>query len=67
MPQISSGCSEGSGNSVGWWSISQPSMPLAERAAHRCEWPRRSSTRTSSSVVPSGSSVAPGLNTVFTG
>ena len=33
--------------------MTQPSTPFAERAAHRCECPRRSSTRQSSSVVPS--------------
>ena len=49
---------------VGWGSICQPSTPLADRAAHRWEWPRLSSTRHSSRVVPSGSSVAAGLKTV---
>ena len=47
--------------------MTQPSTPFAERAAQRCECPRRSSTRQSSSVVPSGSSVAPALKTVCTG
>ena len=55
------------GRSVGSASMTQPSTPLAERAAHRCEWPRRSSTRQSRSVVPSARRVAPALKTVWTG
>ena len=67
IPQSSSGRNSGSGISVGSGSMTQPSTPFAERAAHRCDMPRRSSTRQSSSVVPSRSRVAPGLNTLWTG
>src|SRR5580765_5833624 len=42
-------------------------MPFAERAAHRCEKPRRSSTRHNNSVVPSRSRVAAGLKTACAG
>ena len=38
---------------------------LQERAAQRCDKPRRSSTRHSSRVVPSGSKVAPALKTLL--
>src|ERR1700678_4126186 len=65
MPQISSGNSFGLGINVGWLSISHPSTPFRERAAQRCDNPRRSSTRHSSKVVPSDSKVAPALNTLL--
>src|SRR5277367_4523807 len=65
MPQISSGYRSPSGTSVGSLSICQSSTPFTERAAHRCESPRRSSTRQSSRVEPSGKSVAPALNTLL--
>src|SRR4029077_3584224 len=65
MPHISSGYWSGLGKSVGSRSISQPSEPFTDRAAHRCESPRRSSTRQSSSVEPFGSSVAPALKTLL--
>src|SRR5277367_6964760 len=65
MPQISSGYRSPSGTRVGSLSICQSSTPFTERAAHRCESPRRSSTRQSSSVEPSGKSVAPALNTLL--
>ena len=46
--------------------INLPSIDaVAERAAQRCDKPRRSSTRQSSRVVPSASSVAPALNTLL--
>jgi hypothetical protein len=51
---------------VGCESICQLSMPLAERAAHKCESPRRSSTRHNNNVVPSAKIVAPGLKTLLT-
>src|ERR1700690_1912113 len=44
-----------------------PSTPLRKRAAQRCDNPRRSSTRQSSRVVPSASSVAPALKTLLMG
>ena len=56
----SSGASSGSG------STAQPSTPFAERATVRCEMPRRSSTRASSTVSPSTMAAA-GLKTAFTG
>src|SRR5208282_3695465 len=65
MPQISSGYSLELGINVGSLSISHPSTPFRERAAQRCDNPRRSSTRHSSKVVPSGSKVAPALNTLL--
>ena len=65
MPQISSGYSLGLGIKVGSRSICQSSTPLRERAAHRCDKPRRSSMRHSSRVVPSCSKVAPALNTLL--
>ena len=55
----------GLGIKVGSRSICHPSTPLRERAAQRCDRPRRSSTRHSSSVVPSCSRVAPALNTLL--
>src|SRR6478736_10470501 len=67
MPQISSGWFLGSGIKVGSLSICHPSTPLRERAAERCDKPRRSSTRQSSRVVPSASRVAPALNTLLIG
>ena len=46
----------------GWrWIDLPPSTPFTERAAQRCERPRRSSTRQSNSVEPSASRVAPGI------
>src|ERR1700736_4324332 len=65
MPQISSGNSFGLGIKVGLLSISHPSTPFTERAAHKCDNPRRSSTRQSNNVEPSASRVAPGLNTLL--
>src|SRR5437764_10534725 len=65
MPQLSSRDSFGLDLSVGSRSISHPSTPFCERAAQRCEMPRRSSTRHSSNVEPSASSVAPALNTLL--
>src|ERR1700722_5866697 len=65
MPQISSGYLSPSGNRVGSPSICQSSTPFTERAAHKCDSPRRSSTRQSNSVEPSGRSVAPALNTLL--
>src|ERR1700691_726745 len=65
MPQTSSGKFFGLGINVGSLSICQPSTPFAERAAQRCDNPRRSSTRHSSKVVPSASKVAPALNTLL--
>ena len=65
MPQISSGYLSGAAISVGSGSIFHPPIPSAERAAHRCESPRRSSTRHNNSVVPSSSSVAAGLKTLL--
>ena len=65
MPQISSGYFSGQGIKVGSLSICHPSTPFRERAAQRCDKPRRSSTRQSSRVVPSASSVAPALNTLL--
>jgi hypothetical protein len=67
MPQISSGWFSGLGIKVGSRSICQPSQPFRERATHRWDKPRRSSTRHSSKVVPSASSVAPALNTLLMG
>jgi hypothetical protein len=67
IPQTSSGNSSGEGRSVGTASMTHPSMPFADRAAHRCEIPRRSSTLQSSRVVPSCSVVAPALKTVWAG
>src|SRR6185312_3062027 len=64
IPQISSGWSA-LGINVGWGSICQLSTPLRERATHRCDNPRRSSTRHSNRVEPSGSRVAPALNTLL--
>src|SRR5690348_1566603 len=40
-------------------------MPFTERAEHKWESPRRSSTRHNRRVDPFGSSVAPALNTLF--
>src|ERR1039458_9613321 len=65
IPQISSGYSVGLGINVGSLSTSHPSTPFRERAAHRCDKPRRSSTRQSSRVEPSARSVAPALNTLL--
>lgn len=65
MPHNSSGYSSGFGRRVGSRSICQSSTPFTDRAAHRCESPRRSSTRQSSSVEPSGRSVAPALKTLL--
>ena len=67
IPQTSSGYSSGAGRSVGSASMTHPSMPFDDRAAHRCEIPLRSSTRQSSRVVPSFSVVAPALKTVCAG
>src|ERR1700680_364255 len=67
MPQISSGKFFGSGINVGSVSICHPSTPFFERAAQRWDNPRRSSTRQSSSVVPSASIVAPALKTLLMG
>src|ERR1700744_6039293 len=44
-----------------------PSIPLAERAAHKCERPVLSSTLQSRRVSPSGSRTAPALKTLLTG
>src|SRR5579859_7735713 len=41
-------------------------MPFSERATHKCEMPRRSSTRQSSNVEPSGKRVAPALKILLT-
>src|SRR5437660_2566482 len=65
MPHSSSGYCSGLGSSVGSRSICQPSTPFTERATHKCEIPRRSSTRQSRRVEPSGSSVAPALKTLL--
>src|SRR6202023_3855054 len=65
IPQISSGYSFGLGINVGSLSICHPSSPLRERAAQRCDKPRRSSTRQSNRVEPSASSVPPPLKTLF--
>src|ERR1700674_1363513 len=65
MPQISSGKSFGLGIKVGVLSICHPSTPFTERAADRCDNPRRSSIRQSNNVEPSASRVAPGLNTLL--
>src|SRR5258708_22334961 len=65
MPHNSSGYWSGLGKSVGSRSICQSSTPFTDRAAHRCESPRRSSTRQSSKVEPFGSSVAPALKTLL--
>ena len=64
IPQSSSGYFSGSARIVGSVSTCQPSMPFFERAAHRWEWPRRSSTRQRRSVVPSRSLATPALKTV---
>src|ERR1700680_2689650 len=65
MSQISSGKSFGLSCKVGLLSICHPSTPFTERAAHRWDNPRRSSTRQSNNVEPSASRVAPGLNTLL--
>src|SRR5271154_1657166 len=65
IPQISSGYRSPSGTNVGSLSICQSSTPFTERAAHKWDSPRRSSTRQSSSVEPSGKTVAPALNTLL--
>src|SRR6266852_626117 len=65
LPHNSSGYWSGLGKSVGSRSICQSSTPFTDRAAHRCESPRRSSTRQSSKVEPFGSSVAPALKTLL--
>src|SRR5581483_4083313 len=62
-----SGNSFGLGIKVGSLSMCHPSEPFLERAAQRWDRPRRSSTRQSSRVVPSASSVAPALNTLLIG
>src|SRR6201993_4855595 len=67
IPQISSGYSLGQDISVGSLSISHLSTPFAERAAQRCDKPRRSSTRQSSKVSPSASFTAPELKTLLIG
>jgi hypothetical protein len=67
IPQISSGYSSGFAGSVGVVSTRHPSIPFAERAAHKCDSPRRSSTRHSSNVSPSASLTAPALNTLLIG
>jgi len=53
--------------SVGLASMRQSSIPLSERAAHRCERPLRSSTRHSSRVSPLDSRTAPALKTLLIG
>src|SRR5690349_24882456 len=65
IPQTSSGYCSGLGTRVGSRSTFHPSTPFAERAAHKWESPRRSSTRQSSRVEPSGRSVAPALKTLL--
>src|ERR1043166_277085 len=65
MPHSSSGYCSGFGRSVGSRSICHSSTPFNERATHRCERPRRSSTRHSRSVEPSGRNVAPALKTLL--
>src|SRR5205823_40941 len=65
IPQSSSGYSFGLAINVGSLSISQPSAPFRERAAQRCEMPRRSSTRHSNRVEPSDNNVAPALKTLL--
>jgi AcrR family transcriptional regulator len=67
MPQSSSGWHSGSAIRVGAWSMTHPSTPFFDRAAQKWECPRLSSTRHKRSVVPSASSVAPGLKTVCAG
>ena len=52
--------------SVGLASIFQLVTPSSLRARVRWEMPDRSSTRTKSSVSPSGPTVAPGLKTALT-
>ena len=67
-PQSSSGYSSGvRAQNVGCASMRQSVTPSRLRAAVRCEMPRRSSTRTSSSVSPEASWAAPGLKTVCAG
>lgn len=67
MPQISSGYSRGLAIRVGSSSMRQPSIPLTERAAHRCDRPLLSSTRQSNRTSPSGSLTAPALKTLLMG
>jgi hypothetical protein len=62
-PHNSSGGCSGEAENVGCASMCQSRAPSRLRAAVRCEIPRWSSTRTSSSVSPEGSCVAPGLKT----
>src|SRR6476469_8023102 len=65
-PQASSVKFSGSEAKLGLESIFQFDTPSLLRATVRCEWPRRSSTRTRR-IVSSPISQAPALNTVFGG
>src|SRR6266498_4279769 len=65
IPQSSSGYSFGLDSNVGSLSTTHPSTPFRERAAQRCDMPRRSSIRHRSRVDPSANSVAPALKTLL--
>src|SRR5260370_6857762 len=62
-PHNSSGNRSTSGRNVGSRSICHPSTPFAERATHKCESPRRSSTPQHRQVQPPGSTLTPALKT----